>query len=318
MSTFKAAALLICTFFPSRLRIAVWRLLGMEVGVGCRISAGSIVVADHIKLDHGATIEPLTFIFRPKSFEMGERARIAAFVRITGYGEAVIGPQSFVAMGCMIDCTMAFRTGSRVGLGPRGTFYTHGSWQLIYNLGNKYRNGPIVIGSDTYLGMCAIVYPNVTIGDRTVVSPGLAIHRDVAPGTWVAPLEEAHRAGPLERLQVDASKRQAQIEADLKHLAEKYPDGRLDDSQSDRWVLDLAGGKIILLRGESDAGLDDLPRKQTVVWRLMGGSDTPPVPTFRFGELRVLGGWTPFAERIATLLCEEIGAHFVFESREDA
>lgn len=319
MGSLKIIALLLCTFLPSGLRIAVWRMLGMRVGNGCRVSVGSIVVADRIKLDHGAVIEPLTFIYRPKVFEMGERARIAAFVRVVGYGEVVIGPQSFVAMACMIDCTTEFRMGHRVGLGPRGTFYTHGSWQLIYNMGQKHRNGPIVIGDDTYLGMCAIVYPNVTIGERTVVSPGQAIHRDVAPGTWIAPLEETHRSGPLERLQVDAEKRQAQIETDLRALAAKHATRELDDSQSNRWELQMAGGKIILLRGESeDAVLNQLSRQKTVVWRLAGGSDTPSVPTFRFGELRVLGGWTPYAERIAALLCEEAGVHFVFDSREES
>jgi len=282
----------------------VWRLLGMEVGVGCRVSFGSIVVADKIKIDHGAVIEPLTFIFRPESFEMGERARIAGFVRIVGYGQVVIGPQSFVALGCLIDCTMGFRTGARAGLAPRCTFYTHGSWQLIYNQGQRYRNGPIVVGSDIYIGMCAIVYPNVTIGDRSVISPGQVIRTDVSPDSWVAPLQETHREGPLERLQVDLSKRQEQIEADLKHLAAKYPGSVLDDSQPDR-----------LLRGDAEVAIDQLARDRTVVWCLAGGGDSPAIPTFRFGELRVLGGWTPFAESIATLLCEEAGAHFVFESR---
>jgi hypothetical protein len=70
-----------------------------------------------------------------------------------------------------------------------------------------------------------------------------------------------------------------------------------------------------LLLGQSDLELGSLPREQTVIWRLVGGSDSPAVPTFRFGELQVFGGWTPYAERIATILCEEIGAHFVFESR---
>ena len=315
MSSLKFFVLLACTALPSRLRVAVWRLLGMEVGVGCRVSIGSIVVAERINLDHGAVIKPLTVIFRPMSFEMGERARIASFVRIIGYGKVAIGAQSLVALGCMIDCTSDFRTGARAGLGPRGTYYTHGSWQLIYNLGQKYRNGPIVIGSDTYLGMCAIVYPNVTIGDRCVISPGLAIRKDVAPGSWVAPLEEAHRTGPLERLQIDPAKRQAQLEADLKHLAAKHPASVLDDSQSNRWVLNLRNGRIVLLRGEPEEALENLPRNQTVVWRLAGGSDHPAVPTFRFGELRVLGGWTPFAERVAKTVCEEIGVHFIFESR---
>ena len=122
MGRLKIIALLLCTFLPSGLRIAVWRMLGMRVGNGCRVSVGSIVVADRIKLDHGAVIEPLTFIYRPKVFEMGERARIAAFVRVVGYGEVVIGPQSFVAMACMIDCTTEFRMGHRVALGPRGKF----------------------------------------------------------------------------------------------------------------------------------------------------------------------------------------------------
>jgi hypothetical protein len=163
--------------------------------------------------------------------------------------------------------------------------------------------------------MCAIVYPNVTIGDRSVISPGQVIRTDVSPGTWVAPLQETHREGPLERLQVDPSKRQEQIEADLKHLAAKHPGSVLDDSQPDRWVLDLPNGRIVLLRGDAEVAIDQLARDRTVVWCLAGGGDSPAIPTFRFGELRVLGGWTPFAESIATLLCEEAGAHFVFESR---
>jgi acetyltransferase-like isoleucine patch superfamily enzyme len=58
------------------------------------------------------------------------------------------------------------------------TLYSHGATGLIYNA--KY---PHRIGADCRLGMGCIVQPQVTIGDRVIVMPGLVIRSDVASPT---------------------------------------------------------------------------------------------------------------------------------------
>ena len=85
----KNLLLLICTFFPSYLRLAVWKTLGFQVGKKCHVSILSIVVADHIEIGYGSSIDSLTFIYKPSTLLIGDRARIGNFVRIIGGGGKV-------------------------------------------------------------------------------------------------------------------------------------------------------------------------------------------------------------------------------------
>src|SRR5262245_1704285 len=98
-------ALLLCTVLPSPLRLFVWRCFGFSVGRGAHVSMLSVVIADEIELGPGACIESLTLIYRPTSLVIGERSRIASFVRIIGFGNVRIARQAFVGLGCLIDCS---------------------------------------------------------------------------------------------------------------------------------------------------------------------------------------------------------------------
>lgn len=46
--------------------------------------------------------------------------------------------------------------------------------------------GPVVIGNDVWIGANAVVLPNVTIADGTVVAAGAVVTKDTTPKSIVA------------------------------------------------------------------------------------------------------------------------------------
>ena len=50
----------------------------------------------------------------------------------------------------------------------------------------EYRLGDVVIGSNVLIGANSTILPGVTIGDGAVVGAGSVVHKDVAPGAFVA------------------------------------------------------------------------------------------------------------------------------------
>jgi acetyltransferase-like isoleucine patch superfamily enzyme len=322
MSKLKIIILLLCTVLPSSLRISVLRLMKFKIGRGCRISPGSIVVAESIEMHSGAVIEPLVFIYCPKSFVMGERSRIAGFVRIIGYGEVELKPQSFIALACLIDCTTRFELGDRSQIGPRGLYYSHGGTGLIFNKRYPHRIGPIRIGKDCWLGMGCIVYPNVIIGDEVVVLPGMVISSNLDSKQALFPPQKSYHIVPVDfvRMNVTEEMIRAEMEKALEEYAATEKSSYLHKVNEDYWVLTLRDNyRIIFLRGQEipKEVVAEQPSNKTIIWCLHSFENDLQVPTFVFGDLTVKGGWTPFAERIAKFLCEQGGAHFIFLPRED-
>ena len=130
----KTFLLLVCTFFPSSLRLIVWRFFGFKVGNNVHVSIFSVVVADFINIGSGAAIDSLSFIYRPSNLIIGKRARVGSFIRIIGReGNVNLGSQSAIVMGCLIDSTGNFTLGSKSQIGPKTMIYTHGDSSLSFN-----------------------------------------------------------------------------------------------------------------------------------------------------------------------------------------
>jgi acetyltransferase-like isoleucine patch superfamily enzyme len=309
--------LLLCTFLPSALRLKVWSWMGFQVGAGARVAPLSVVVAGSIDIGPGAVIGPLTLIYRPARIRIGQRARIAAFVRIIGYGELNLEEQTFVALGCLIDLQERhrFALGARSQIGPRGTYYTHGATGLIFNRDYPIRIGDIVIGSDCWIGMACVVYPNVKIGSGSLITPGLVISSDVPADSMLLPPAEPWRCVPVKfvrQLPGGSDDTKLQLMRDWVERLERSHHGQLERSP-DWWVLRLQGGRTLLLR-IADAQLKvEHPPDRTAVWTL-DWEGPATLPVFCFRKLTVFGKHTAFAEELASHLCEACGTHFVFEN----
>ena len=321
MNLLKEITLLAGTFLPSPLRLATWRLCGFKVGRGCHVSMLSIVVADRIELGAGAVIEPLSLIYRPQLLSIGERARIAGFVRIIGHeGIVRLHRQSFVGLGCLVDCTAGFELGDRSQLGPRSTVYSHGGSQLLYNMRYPHRFGPVLIGSDSWIGMGCIVHPGIKIGDRAIVLPGLVVRAEVKSDTSLVALQLEHRVISTKRLLLGlpADEQQHKIDGLLRLLARQMRGSRLDESNEESWRLELSGGNTIhLLRQPGARIAPGLVNSRAIIWTLLPSGIVAGATNFCFERLAVCGPWTPFSEEVAAFLCRS-GAQFVFDDISSA
>lgn len=195
----KNIILFICTIFPSNLRLLVWRLLGFKVGKRAHVSIFSLVVADFIDIGSGAAIDSLTFIYRPSNLIIGKRARIGSFIRIIGRrGDINLGPQTFLGLGCLIDSTGGFSLGSRSQIAPRTMIYTHGVSPLGFNVKFSQREGSVVIGEDSWIGIGCIIFPNIKIGNKVIIYGGTRIWRNQPDDKSLVPLDDENKSVPTD------------------------------------------------------------------------------------------------------------------------
>ena len=319
----KILVLLACTLAPSWLRLFVWRGLGFRVARGAKVSMFSVVVADHVDMAAGAVIEPLSFIYRPASIRLGERARIGSFVRIIGWrGEVVLGPQTFVALGCLIDSTGGFELGARSCLGPRCMCYSHGETGLIYNVRYPHRNGPVRIGEDVWVGMGCVIQSRVTIGSGAIVLAGLTIRSDVPAGQSVVPTMQEERMVSTERLigQTTDQVRQQTLDDAFRRFTSSGFGATVRDEDEDLWSARNDRGQTVYLIRAAGARLPDASAGDAVAWTLTASHVSPGAvfPVFVFDELTIHGSHTKFAEYNAEALMRQAGAHFVFAAGRPA
>lgn len=128
-------------------RLGMWRVKKLTFGY-------NVVLRSHIIIRH------------PELVVIGNNVSINEFVHIWGGGKVVIGDGTMIASHCVI------------------TSQTH----LID--GNSFRETldckPVVIGKNVWIGAGAIILPNVTIGDNSVIGAGSFVNKDVPGNTVVA------------------------------------------------------------------------------------------------------------------------------------
>jgi acetyltransferase-like isoleucine patch superfamily enzyme len=102
-----------------------------------------------------------------------------------------IGENVYIAEGLVVaellkDNRNKLIIGDRVAIGPRVTLLTSSdpNYSKIRPF-VKCKNGTIIIKEDSWIGACAIIYPNVTIGRGAIVNAGAVVTKDVPPFTIV-------------------------------------------------------------------------------------------------------------------------------------
>lgn len=114
------------------------------------------------------------------------RLRIALF-RMCGY---LIGKDVFIGEDLIISDNIHDKNviiGDRVSIAPRVTLVTFSAPNLSrIRPYVKVANGKIKIENDAWIGVGAIILPNVTIGKGAVVGAGAVVITDVPPYTVVA------------------------------------------------------------------------------------------------------------------------------------
>lgn|SRR5690625_3033074 len=92
-----------------------------------------------------------------------------------------VGKQTAFALMVMPDVMFPenITIGDNSIIGYNTTILTHE--YLI----DEYRIGKVMIGNEVMIGANSTILPGVTIGDRSIISAGTLVHKDVQPGTFV-------------------------------------------------------------------------------------------------------------------------------------
>lgn len=102
-----------------------------------------------------------------------------------------VGKNAAFALMVMVDVFFPekIKVGDNTIIGYNTTILAH------EYLTHEYRLGEVNIGSNVMIGANCTILPGVTIGDGAVVAAGSVVHRDVAPGSFVAgcPLREIRK-----------------------------------------------------------------------------------------------------------------------------
>lgn len=173
--TFEALLLRIPRGAMSRVRLMMYRLLGMRLGERNRIEGGGrvrrcsqISIGDHNAFTQGCWLWP--------------EDTDSSAIRIR------IGNGNYFNRNVMIDACNLVEIGHNNMFGP-DIYVTDSDHSVAAGVSPKdlpMRYGTVRIGNNCWIGAKAVILKNVALGDGCVVAAGAVVNRSVEPGQVVA------------------------------------------------------------------------------------------------------------------------------------
>jgi len=148
-----------------RFRAMLLRMRGMRAGTKTTVSAQvrirrpyRVTAGDHVFFEHGVFLK---IIYDTASVVIGDRVFIGAGTQFDISDSLVIGSHTLIAPGAFI------------------TDHTHNSARGTIINDQGIRSGPVVIGSDVWIGTRSVILAGVTIGDGAIIGAGAVVTKDV-------------------------------------------------------------------------------------------------------------------------------------------
>ncbi len=151
----------------SSFRRFYWRLLGMHVGRGARLSKLVVTWPHKVELGGACSLEHNIY-----------------FNAAGGHSRDVvihIGSGTFVGNGCEFNAIESIRIGNTclIASGCRFIDHNHGTGIDSPMKSQPEISAPIEIGSDVWIGTNCVVLKGVTIGDGAIVAAGSVVTKSV-------------------------------------------------------------------------------------------------------------------------------------------
>lgn len=156
----------------SRVRVALFRSLGMRIGTGCRLERIRIRQPRQITLGCGNALTEGTWLWPIDANYAG--------IRIS------IGDCNYFNRDVMIDACGYVEIGNHNMFGP-GVYITDSNHTLVpgrWVADCPMAAGTVRIGSGCWVGARAVILKDVTLGDRCVVAAGAVVTKSV-PAGWI-------------------------------------------------------------------------------------------------------------------------------------
>ncbi|MCF8297954.1 MAG: hypothetical protein K9J13_10455 [Saprospiraceae bacterium] len=163
----------------------------IKIGTNCQVRdyatlGPKVILANNIIIGSYAKINNIS---------IGDNSHIETGVICTGYGEGKIeiGRESYIGVYNILDWSSKISIGNYVHIaGPSTGIWTHSSvGQAITGLSlrnkdPKYRpTAQISIQDNVYIGGNCTIYPGITIGHHSIVTPNSVVTKDIKPYSMV-------------------------------------------------------------------------------------------------------------------------------------
>ncbi len=163
----------------------------LKIGKNCIIYS-NVIIEKLVELGHNVTISSGALL---KYISIGDNSMVDKNVLCVrwGNGSIKIGKESYIGVNNVLDCANNILIGDYVHIaGPSTSIWTHTSAPMVFNsiplsdLSETHRpTAPVVIENNVWIGGNCTIYPGVTIGKHSVISPNSAVTKNVEPYTMV-------------------------------------------------------------------------------------------------------------------------------------
>lgn len=136
-----------------------------------KMGAGAVVGRN---VRFGENVVVWNYVVIGDSTRIGDRVRIGSFCDI--------GKNVIIGKNCNIQTHVTISNGCRIG---DNVFIAPNSTLLNDKFPVSERLTPPTIEDNAVIGGCAVILPNVTIGEGAVVAAGSVVTKNVAPATVV-------------------------------------------------------------------------------------------------------------------------------------
>lgn len=115
---------------------------------------------------------------------VGSDCTIERRVRITGRRGLVIGSNTIINAGVLLDARGELTIGAHVNISPDAAVFTADHDPRAPDFHDRKR--PVTIGDRSWIASRAIILPGTEVGEGAIVAAGAVVHGHVAPRTIVA------------------------------------------------------------------------------------------------------------------------------------
>jgi len=178
-------AILGFSYFPSQVKVFLYRLMGAKIGKNVYFSLGSYV------LPFGSSFRSVQIgsncLFRDnvhisaRNLIIGANTEIKEESRIWGTSDFSCGDGSYIDRCVLIDLRMDVTLGKGACVGAGASIYTHSAWNSAFE-GYPVKFAPVKIGDRAWVAAKAFIMPGVTVGEGSVVGAMSVVLNDIPAG----------------------------------------------------------------------------------------------------------------------------------------
>lgn len=129
----------------------------------------------------------LAHLYKKSAKKLGEGVHFNGISRITGLKEVVIEDNVHIGGGGFIKGEGGVHIGANTHISRNLTIYSrnHNYEGIALPYDNTFRDRPVVVGKNSWIGMNVTILPGAQIGEGAIIGAGAVVYGKIPAGTIV-------------------------------------------------------------------------------------------------------------------------------------